>query len=165
MTRCLYLALSICLTTSAAWGAVALMGSNGRDWTVGQYTDDFTRKIQCLMRWDSHGRTFTYAIFKNGAVMSFRRSTWSFPEAMAETSITLNGKSVQAQRLDEHTLGIGWGEHPSPLPTLQFNAFIQSGQEMTIGFEIDEGPWIVSYPASVSVSDGWLKCLAKLDEN
>jgi hypothetical protein len=66
MTRRLPLVLLIVLTTSTAWGAVALMGSNGRDWTVGRYTDDHTQKIQCLMRWDSGGGTFTYAIFKDG---------------------------------------------------------------------------------------------------
>jgi hypothetical protein len=164
MTRFLYLTFSIYLMASNAWGAVALMGSNRRDWTVGQYTDEVTRKIQCLMRWDSGGRTFTYSIFKSGAVMSFKRSTWSLSEAMAETSISFNGQSVPAKRLDDHTLGIGWDE-PSQLPTLKFNAFIQSGQEMIVGFEIDERPWIISFPASESITEGWLKCLANLDEN
>jgi hypothetical protein len=165
MSRRVFLVLLIFLSSSTAWGAVVLIGGNGRDWTVGQYTDDQTKKIQCLMRWDSGGRTFTYALFKDGAVMSFKKSSWSLPETMLETPIALDGKSVSVQRLDDHTLGMGWGASPSPLPTILFNAFIQSGKEMIISFDIDESPWVVSFPASSAVSDGWVKCLAKLDEN
>lgn len=165
MIRRIVLGLFISLTASTAWAAVALIGGNGKDWTVGQYTDDQTHKIQCLMRWDDAGRTFTYAIFKDGAVMSFRRNDWSLPETMTDTSISLGGKPVTVQRLDDHTLGLGWGDAPSPLATILFNSFIQSGDEMTVSFQMDESPWIIPFPVSSSVSDGWVKCLAKLDEN
>jgi hypothetical protein len=159
------LSLLMLLTASSEWGAVALLAGNGRDWTVGQYTDDHTRKIQCLMRWDSGGRTFTYAIFKDGAVMSFRKTAWCLPQTMAETSITLDGKPVSVQRLDDKTLGMGWGANPSPMPTILFNAFIQSGKDMIVSFDIDETPWVISFPLSDAISDSWVKCLSRLDDN
>jgi hypothetical protein len=84
---------------------------------------------------------------------------------MIGTSVFLGGKAVTVQRLDDHTLGLGWGDSPSPLPTILFNAFIQSGDEMTVSFQMDESPWVIPFPVSSSLSDGWVKCLAKLDGN